>query len=69
MHNYREMAALLKDYTTHKQKMAQHLGQLVDSETNIIQGIRDIIHQHDKFSLSSKFPRTVLPAIPAPFND
>ncbi|KAF8627890.1 hypothetical protein AX15_004187 [Amanita polypyramis BW_CC] len=66
--NYNEMVDLLKEYTVHEKKMVHAVGQLVDSEMDIIQGIKSIIHQHDRSSLSSKFPKTVLPSISAPFN-
>lgn len=62
------MVDLANNYADHERKMVHALRQLISSERDMVQGIKEIIQTHDRFSLSTKFPRTVLPTAPAPFN-
>ena len=68
MRHYNEMVDLANTYADHERKMVHALGQLVSSGRNMVQGVKEIIQTHDRFSLATKFPRTILPPAPAPFN-
>ncbi len=66
--HYDEMVDLANEYLDHERKMVHALYQLLGSERDMVQGIKDVIQTHDRFSLSSKFPKTLLPTAPTPFN-
>ena len=62
------MVDLANNYADHERKMVHALRQLVSSERDVVQAIKEIIQTHDRCSLSNKFPRTVLPPASALFN-
>ncbi|KAK2460554.1 hypothetical protein APHAL10511_007024 [Amanita phalloides] len=65
---YNKMVDLANEYANHERKMIHAIGQLVRLEEDMVEGVTDVIHQHDKLSLSSKFPRTLLPVAHGPFS-